>query len=189
MRPFLRPDLHSGRDVSLVTVDYGRFVGSVVVEWLDDGRLMKLIAPFAYIAPDGLQWDAPAGSIIDGASIPRFAWSIIGGPFEGKYRNASVIHDVACDERLRSWQEVHQTFYTAMLASDVDKITAKIMYAAVYHFGPRWGTVISMYAGLEEERVESIDYIPAFPEDEFKLLADKIRAEDLSLQNIRDFEG
>jgi hypothetical protein len=75
---------------------------------------------------------------VDGASIPKFAWSIIGGPFEGKYRDASVIHDVACVARSAPWEYVHLVFYYAMLASGVDKTTAKIMYAAVYHFGPRW---------------------------------------------------
>jgi hypothetical protein len=29
-------------------------------------------------------------------------------------------------------------FYTGMLASGVEPMNAKIMYAAVYHFGPRW---------------------------------------------------
>ena len=69
---------------------YGKFMGDVIAQWLDDGRLMKLTAPFAYIDPEGERWEAPAGSIVDGASIPQFAWSLIGGPFEGKYRKASV---------------------------------------------------------------------------------------------------
>lgn len=118
--------------------NFGTFVGRVVAEWLSGGREMKLVEPFSYISPKNMLWDAPTGSIVDGASIPRFAWSIIGGPFEGKYRNASVIHDVACVRRDHTWQDVHEAFYTAMLASDVDTTIAKIMYAAVYHFGPRW---------------------------------------------------
>ena len=117
---------------------YGAFVGKVVTEWLDDGRRMKLVEPFAYVDAVGVRWDAPSGSVVDGASIPRVAWSIIGGPFEGIYRNASVIHDVACDQRRRPWPDVHRAFYTAMLASEVDPIKAKVMYAAVYQFGPRW---------------------------------------------------
>jgi len=75
------------------------------------------------------------------ASIPRLAWTIIGGPFEGLYRDASVIHDVACVEKSRPWLQVHRTFYLAMLASGVTTVKAKVMYAAVYHFGPRWSTV------------------------------------------------
>ncbi|MGB7623659.1 MAG: DUF1353 domain-containing protein [Terriglobia bacterium] len=117
---------------------YGSFIGKVVTEWLDDGRKMKLLEPFAYIDPVGSKWDAPKGWIVDGASIPQIAWSVIGGPFEGPYRNASVIHDVACDQKQRPWRDVHRAFYTAMLAAGVDPIKAKIMYGAVYQFGPRW---------------------------------------------------
>jgi hypothetical protein len=123
----------------------GTFDGRVIAEWLDEGegRKMKLIEPFAFVDQSGIRWDAPAGAIIDGASIPQIAWSLIGGPFEGRYRNASVIHDVACDNRKRSWKSVHRAFYEAMLASDVGITKAKIMYAAVYHFGPRWTVPIA----------------------------------------------
>jgi hypothetical protein len=117
--------------------NFGSFEGDVVAKWID-GRKMKLVEPFAYIDPSGLRWEAPKGSTVDGASIPQFAWSIIGGPFEGKYRQSSVIHDVACDKKERSWRSVHETFYYGMLASGVSPAKAKIMYAAVYHFGPRW---------------------------------------------------
>jgi len=125
---------------SAQAAQFGNFIGSVVAEWLTDGRKMKLVEPFAYVDPHGRRWDAPRGSIVDGASIPKIAWSIIGGPFEGKYRDASVIHDVACVERQREWQVVHDAFYTAMRASGVNQSQA-IMYAAVYHFGPRWPLV------------------------------------------------
>jgi len=120
------------------------FVGKVVTEWLDDGRRMKLVEPFAYVDQVGVRWDAPAGWVVDGASIPRAAWSVIGGPFEGKYRNASVIHDVACEQKQRPWPYVHRVLYTAMLAAGVDSINAKIMYAAVYQFGPRWAHQIKV---------------------------------------------
>ncbi len=122
------------------------FVGAVQSEWLEDGRGMRLLAPFAYIDPTGLEWRAEAGWIVDGASIPRFAWSLIGGPFEGKYRNASVIHDVACDQQARPWESVHEAFYWAMRASGVDAVQAKIMYAVVYHFGPRWPRRVQLEA-------------------------------------------
>lgn len=117
---------------------FGNYVGNVKAEWLDDGRTMKLLAPLKYIDPARRIWLAPTGWIVDGASIPQFAWSGIGGPFEGKYRYASVIHDVACDEKVRPWELVHETFYYAMRASGVEDWRAKVMYAAVFYFGPRW---------------------------------------------------
>lgn len=116
----------------------GHYEGEVVASWEEDGRQMRLRENFYYIDPMGEVWEAPSGSIVDGASIPSFAWSIIGGPFEGKYRNASVIHDVACVTKERTWAATHLAFYNAMLASGVSRTKAKIMYAAVYHGGPRW---------------------------------------------------
>lgn len=122
----------------------GKYVGSVQTEWIESDRKMRLLAPFTYIDPKGVEWTAPSGWVIDGASIPVFAWSIIGGPYNGRYRNASVIHDVACDQQTQPWEQVHETFYWAMLASGVEAWRAKVMYAAVYHFGPRWERVVTV---------------------------------------------
>jgi hypothetical protein len=40
--------------------DWGRFDGRVVTEWLDDGRDMQLVEPFAYVDAFGTHWQAPA---------------------------------------------------------------------------------------------------------------------------------
>lgn len=117
---------------------YGSFRGDVVAVWLDDGRAMKLVAPFEFQAPDGSVWVAQIGDIIDGASIPRFFWRIIGGPLWGKYRRASVIHDVYCALKLESWQDVHKMFWLAMRAEGCAAWRAKLMFLAVWYFGPRW---------------------------------------------------
>jgi Protein of unknown function (DUF1353) len=116
----------------------GRFVGQVVTRWENDGRQMTIVEPFQFIDPHDRRWSVPRGVEVDGASIPQVFWSLIGGPFEGKYRNASVIHDYYCEIRTRRWQDVHQVFYEAMLASGVDPVRAMVMYKAVEQFGPRW---------------------------------------------------
>lgn len=117
---------------------FGKFIGAVATRWLDDGRRMELLADFQFVDRSNVAWTAPRGWIIDGASIPQIAWSIAGGPFEGPYRDASVIHDVACDQKARTWEAVHLAFHDAMRARGVGPIRAKLMYAAVYAFGPRW---------------------------------------------------
>ncbi len=71
----------------------GRFEGDLVVKLLGGGRAMELVQPFTYIDSHGVSWPVPSGVQVDGASIPRVFWSIIGAPFTGKYRDASVIHD------------------------------------------------------------------------------------------------
>lgn len=126
------------KETSIANEYFGRYSGSVKAEWLDDGRFMKLLEDFQFEDPNGMTWVAPIGSLVDGASIPVVAWSIVGSPFTGRYRDASVIHDVACQEKMRSWEVVHLAFYYAMRTSRVSPLQAKIMYAAVHHFGPRW---------------------------------------------------
>src|SRR5947207_6952926 len=79
----------------LVEAKWGSFNGEPVTKWNPDGRTMTLLTELRYTDPQGFVWLAPIGSVVDGASIPRYLWSIMGGPFEGKYRNASVLHYVA----------------------------------------------------------------------------------------------
>jgi hypothetical protein len=116
----------------------GRFSGQLRIELQDDGREVTLLEPFAYVDAAGVAWAVKAGAHLDGASIPRAFWSVVGGPFEGRYRKASVVHDWYCDVRERPWQRVHRMFYAAMLDSGVDELQAKMLFLAVWAGGPRW---------------------------------------------------
>lgn len=109
-----------------------------VIILLADGRKAQLKEPVAYHGADSVSWPVPSGSLLDGASIPQPFWSLIGGPFEGMYRDASIVHDYYCDHHERSWQDTARMFYAAMRCSGVGEIKAKIMFYAVYRFGPRW---------------------------------------------------
>ncbi|HEV3409047.1 MAG TPA: DUF1353 domain-containing protein [Chthoniobacterales bacterium] len=117
---------------------WGYFSGPVETRWENDGRTMVLLNELRYTDPYGQVWIAPAGSRVDGASIPRAFWPIIGGPFEGKYRNASVLHDVAYDEQRVSPQEADLMFYNAMRCSGVNPVTAKTMYYVLLRHGRHW---------------------------------------------------
>ena len=121
--------------------DFGRFEGEVVASWDDDGRNMTLRENFTYVDSQDRRWEAPTGSVVNGASIPASFWTFVGGPFEGKYRNASVVHDVGCVEMTATWDDVHRMFYEACRCGEVDETKAKMLYYAVYHFGPRWEPV------------------------------------------------
>lgn len=118
---------------------FGHFKGTPVASFLPDGRNLKLERPFGYVDPKGNPWDVPAGTVTDGASVPRVFW-ITHPPFTGKYRSAAIVHDYYCQKQTRSWRETHLMFYSAMRAGGVVEQTAKVMYAAVYTFGPRWGS-------------------------------------------------
>jgi len=135
---------------------FGHFVGSVKTEWIDPDRRMRLLDDFSYVDPSGVEWKAPKDAVIDGASIPRALWTIVGSPFTGEYRNASVVHDVACVRRDRPWQDVHRMFYDACRCGGVGEQKAKLMYGAVFHFGPRWTSdgrliVLARTKPIEEE--------------------------------------
>lgn len=95
------------------TESFGHFAGEVVGVWSPNGRDMTLREDFTYVDPRQKRWEAPSGSVVNGASIPRVFWSTIGGPFEGRYRNASVVHDAACVEMQEPWEDVHRMFYEA----------------------------------------------------------------------------
>lgn len=120
----------------------GRYEGRAALELLDDGRIARLLEAYAYIDCFDQRWDVPALAQVDGASIPRALWTLIGGPFEGRYRNASIIHDWFCDRRTRPWQRVHRMFYEAMLTSGVSATKARILYTGVFLGGPRWSQTV-----------------------------------------------
>jgi hypothetical protein len=119
---------------------FGHFIGKFVADFSDDGsgRKVTLMEPYSFVDPFGQEWDVPSGYKTDGASVPTALWAIY-PPFTGNYRSAAVIHDYYCDSKARTWQDTHKVFYFAMRAANVDEKTAKIMYGAVYLFGPRWG--------------------------------------------------
>lgn len=115
--------------------NYGKFSGNPKTEWLthptNPDRDMKLLEDFWYIDPDGKKWLAPAGSIINGASIPRPLWSIVGSPYTDDYRNASVVHDVAYDDESIEHKEADKMFYYACLAGGCSEDQAEQLYLGV----------------------------------------------------------
>ena len=148
---------------------YGSFPFTAEAKLLNDARALLLTKDFMYIDPHGGVWIAPTGSIVNGASIPQVFWSITGGPLTGTYRSASIVHDVACEDKKRPWREVHLMFYYACRCGGTPILDAKILYAAVYHFGPRWG-----YGAYE-----------ATPDLEPELVANFVRNSNPSLSSIR----
>ena len=69
-----------------------RVTDSADVNHLADGKRIQLNRAHAYRDSKGRWHEAPKGFICDGASIPRFAWSIAGHPF-GVFLMDAIIHD------------------------------------------------------------------------------------------------
>jgi hypothetical protein len=114
--------------------NYGSFSGRPKTEWLDDtgsDRSMSLIEDFWYDDPKGRRWLAPKGSIINGASIPESLWIIVGTPYAGAYRRASVVHDVACETSSILREEADTMFYWACRAGGCSFSHASLLYTGV----------------------------------------------------------
>lgn len=112
----------------------GEFSGNPRTVWLSDAgddRDMQLLETFWYIDPQGRRWEAPAGTVINGASIPRTLWSSIGSPYTGDYRRAAVVHDAAVGARDVKRSDADTMFYYACLAGGCSRLQAKLLYAGV----------------------------------------------------------
>src|SRR5690349_11195833 len=80
----------------------GGFSADPQTEWSTEAgvedRRMTLLDDFWFDDPNGRRWHAPKGCSIDGATIPRPLWALVGSPYTGDYRRASIVHDFACVE-------------------------------------------------------------------------------------------
>lgn len=179
---------------------YGKFVGDVEAKWLAESgedRLMELLKEFSYIDQQGRKWTTPQGWKVDGASIPRMLWTIVGSPFTGNYRRASVVHDYYCYVQTMPWQDVHRMFYWASRADGVSELGAKILYAGVYAGGPRWKAVhfssrelFPLAAAIPPPEVEHVDYVrlvswlPLISDEKLKEVKFWIERENPTLEEI-----
>jgi hypothetical protein len=124
--------------VSAGPAEYGHFKGDLEVKWLvgpsndPQWNRVQLLKELAFIDADSTLWDAPEGTVSDGATIPRPLWSVVGSPYTGPYLPAAVIHDVGCQKKTRTWEATHWAFYHAMRAAAVPVGQARIMFAGVY---------------------------------------------------------
>ena len=83
------------------TLDQTEFSGEPDARWLTESeadRNMCLLADFWFRDRSGKKWCVPEGYEVDGASIPQALWTLVGSPYTGDYRRASIVHDKACDD-------------------------------------------------------------------------------------------
>jgi hypothetical protein len=125
------------------TDDFGHFVGApITITFLAGGgtfeRRARLVDDLTYVDPAGRAWTVEKGFVTDGASIPRAFWTLVGGPFDGSYRDAAVVHDKYCVTHDKPWRAVHRMFYYAMRAAGVGEVEALTLYGGVMAGGPRW---------------------------------------------------
>lgn len=118
-------------------VDCGRF-------YEEGTECRELATTFGYSKGD-YGWEAPAGTITDGASIPVWAQWFIGAPFSKEFEPASILHDhyVRPEHHVRTYLETQRMFYDALIDTGVDPVKAGTMYAAILVGGNAWTILVA----------------------------------------------
>jgi hypothetical protein len=101
------------------------------------GHLAVLNTEVIYVTPE-FTTIVPAGFLFDGASIPQFAWSLIGHPYTKEYRRPAAVHDYHYRYQPISSKLSHVTFYHALRTEGVAFWRARSMFHAVNIFGPKF---------------------------------------------------
>jgi hypothetical protein len=135
-------------------MSHGTFSGEPETRWLtetdEEDRRMKLLAQFSFTDPDGKKWITPSDYSVDGASIPRAVWTLVGSPYTGDYRRASVVHDKACDDAVgkpEARREADRMFYHACRAGGCSIKQAMLLYIGV-RFGA-WTPLVAAWRDIE----------------------------------------
>jgi hypothetical protein len=121
----------------MIKTQFGFFIGSDEISLVGPVALTR--HNITYVEPDGVtRHFIPNGFVYDGASVPMWAWSIIGHPFERPFRRAAAMHDYHCRYENISSDRAHKLFHLALRSEGVGWLRAKLMYRAVLHFGPQF---------------------------------------------------
>lgn len=120
-----------------------RFSGEPSTLWKTESgpdRTMTLLEDFWFRDSQGAVWAAPRGSDVDGASIPKPLWALVGSPYTGDYRRASIVHDIACvaaghDQAAR--RVADRMFFEACRVGGCSRREAIILYIGV-RIGAWW---------------------------------------------------
>jgi hypothetical protein len=109
------------------------FNGEVVLEELD-GSFWRLQNDFSY-ENDNVKITVKSGFITDGASIPRWLWSIVGNPLESDLLKPAIIHDGLYAIMKLTRLESDKLLKEMLLFNGTAKIKAFLVYYAVRLFG------------------------------------------------------
>lgn len=127
---------------SVLSAGTGTFLGKVAIEWDDEDGFnrnkIKLLSDFGFQDPAGKKWIAQKGAELDGSSFTPLFEQMVGLPFVGEHRRASVLHDYYSRQLNEPWRDVRRMYYAALLAEGMSESEAKTAYAVLYGAGMRW---------------------------------------------------
>jgi len=132
---------HNRTKEPMMQEDTNRFIGTLVVKWVDGTNWsvqQDPIAPFGYICDDGSRIIVENGFATDFASIPWFFTRILPktGSTRRPFGRAGVLHDYLYRKQLVCGKSITRKqadtiFYEAMISDGVSKLVAYVMYKAV----------------------------------------------------------
>lgn len=169
------------------------FSGVVKTIWHNNHREMTLVETFSYTDPSGKTWTVPENSFINGASIPRSLWTLVGSPYTGPYRRASVIHDYFVGEGSNpnvseaERKQADKMFYHACRYDGCSKGAAAVLYLGVRTgtwFATRGRTRLFEVSLVDENNMmEDVEVKATFNRLYYKL------EENLDTMNIDELEA
>ncbi len=78
----------------------------------------------------------PKGFKFDGASIPRFAWSVVGHPFSGKLVRGAMVHDWLYRTGSSGHRAIADAVFLHLLKEDKVAVWRRwVIYLSVRFFG------------------------------------------------------
>jgi len=116
-------------------VNRPRILGDLVLRMLPDGRQSEVVKPLIYVDKKGRRFQCIPGDVIDGASIPRMFWRLIGAPYTGRHRRAAALHDCEYMRRRYPRKVCDRMFREVMKLDHVGRIKRNTMYRMVRLFG------------------------------------------------------
>lgn len=162
---------------------YGVFSGDPQAVWLTEpkaDRRMQLLDAFTFTDAAGRVWDAPKGHRVDGASIPRSLWTMVGSPYTGDYRRASILHDVNCDRHPQDGPDRRagdEMFYAACRAGGCGRLEAKLLFLGV-RLGSSWAGRGLRATSTEEKVKLRLSADDRAMQDEYTRLAQELAQRD-----------
>lgn len=145
--PIVSCDSHSGPGCSFDQAPL-RVLPEPVVLPKRPYKFFPTASRLEFVDAQGRSWVAPGRTLTDGASIPKIFTSIVGDPTSPEFINAAAVHDAYCGigneagayYQEAKWEDVHKMFYDGLIVGGTEEFRAKMMFAAVWLGGPRWGT-------------------------------------------------
>ena len=108
------------------------FLGELILRFpFGNPRNAEIVKHFAYTDNHGHRYECEPGDIINGASIPRIFWRLVGSPYTGNYRRAAALHDCEYHRGRHPRKRIDKMFLAVMKHDGVGRIKRNVMYRAV----------------------------------------------------------